>query len=260
MAAMMASDGGPGQEEATEGEKHSREVLAAETADPLGMHRWVRLTGLSTTGLNGKLAEVVKPLNAEGRVDVRVVGEGRKNIKPENLTPVSDLETSKVCRLAAHGEDHTRCKRSIRILSTRWPNEVLAASRFVESPISSLLGFPLRITRVQPRSKLTKPEHFDNQWATWMMVNVVSGIAPPKWDSMIGSVVVWRPDGGAVSADDMCLFNDYLCGILDRYASGTVDPGQDFTPAKWQVEKNDILRVRRLSVDDDPQQHDGINI
>ena len=33
-------------------------AAAAEAADPFGRHRWVRLSGLQTTAMNGKLGEV----------------------------------------------------------------------------------------------------------------------------------------------------------------------------------------------------------
>ena len=51
-------------------------TVAEEERDPLGLHRWVRLVNLSTTAMNGKLAEVLFPLNADtGRVGVRLAGE-----------------------------------------------------------------------------------------------------------------------------------------------------------------------------------------
>ena len=255
-------------------EMASMSPFEAEQRDPLGLHRWVRLVNLSTTAMNGKLAEVLFPLNADtGRVGVRLAGEalvskaavGREAagkvgkpvaIKPANLEPLSDAESVKVCRLEAAGEDQTRCKRALKVQTTRWPKELLAAAPFDESPLSQALGFgPLRITRVAPRSKLTEREHYDNQWTTYMMIEPVSGLAPPPWQSSIGAVVAWRESGAPVSADDMCLFNDYLSNLLDRYSDARVDPGRDFTPAKWLEEKNLIL-ARMMGI----AGYDDINI
>ena len=92
------------------------------------------------------------------------------------------------------------------------------------APVPALLGIRLHVTRVRPRSDLVERADFDNQWATWMMIEPVSGFAPPRWQAHVGPVVVWRPDGGAVSSHDMCLLNDFLSALLDRYSDGDVVP------------------------------------
>jgi hypothetical protein len=78
-----------------------------------------------------------------------------------------------------------------------------------------------------------------------------SGLAPPEWGSLVGPVVVWRPGGVAVSSDDMCLFNDFLSGLLDQYGDGDIDPARDLTPAAWARAKERILENRRTMVEDD---------
>ena len=81
------------------------------------------------------------------------------------------------------------------------------------------------MTRVRPRSELVESADFDNQWATWMMIEPVSGFAHQRWQAgHVGPVVVWRPDGGAVSSHDMALLNDFLSSLLDRYSDGDVVP------------------------------------
>ena len=80
--------------------QRSKGEFAEEESDPLGLHRWVRLVNLSATAMNGKLAEVLFPLNADtGRVGVRLAGEALASnsragksvaIKPANLKPLSD--------------------------------------------------------------------------------------------------------------------------------------------------------------------------
>ena len=116
---------------------------------------------------------------------------------------------------------------------TRWPKAVLETIPYEVAPVPGLLGIPLRVTRVKPRSDLgqTLVTDFDNQWATWMMIEPVNGFAPPHWQSHVGPVVVWQPDG-AVSSHDMALLNDFLSMLLDRYSEGPgeVVPVSDLEP------------------------------
>ena len=49
------------------------------------------------------------------------------------------------------------------------------------APVPALLGIQVYLTRVKPRSDLVERADFDNQWATWMMIEPVSGFAPPQW-------------------------------------------------------------------------------
>ena len=91
------------------------------------------------------------------------------------------------------------------------------------SPISALCGFPLRVTRVRPRAEHGEPVDFDQDpnkedpWVYWMMMDPPSGLTPPEWLDDVGPVVVWRPDG-AVSRQDMRLFNGFLADVRDMYS------------------------------------------
>lgn len=224
---------------------------AEETAkDPFGRHRWVKLRDLkSNTELNDKYAEIIRKLddnakNVDGRFAVRVDGYKKDktiiSVKRTNLEAIPDDETVKVCRLASLGEEGCH-------LTVRWPLAILQSSRYPStlSPISARLGFPLRITKVKPYSKLKKQSDFDNHWVTYMMVELHNGFAPPNWQSYVGPVVVWR-DGtcASVSTDDMCLLNDYLSNLMDQYSYGDVCPDRDITPERWEQEKADILTDR----------------
>ena len=142
----------------------------AEGASPFGRHRWVRLMGLSTTELNGRLAEVIATPNKEGRTGVLLSGtpKGKKLIKQANLEAIPDANTSQVCRLKSQGESSFP---GGLIQNTRWPTEVLEAMTYEVSPVSMLLGFPLRISRCRPRNALKDRAHFDNQWVTYMMID-----------------------------------------------------------------------------------------
>ena len=56
----------------------------------------------------------------------------------------------------------------------------------------------------------------------------------------------------------------FLSQLLDRYGYDRVDPPRDFTPTKWLEEKNQILEIRRLNIEEDPygmmNSYDDINI
>ena len=114
----------------------------------------------------------------------------------------------------------------IKLQDTRWPKAVLETVPYEAAPVPALLGIPLHVTRVRPRSDLAGGADMDNQWATWMMIEPGSGFAPQRWQAgQAGPVVVWRPDGGgAVSSHDMALLNDFLSALLDRYSDGDVVP------------------------------------
>lgn len=224
-------------------EKNSRvneeatRLAREEEGNPFGRHRWVKLKDLQTKKLNGKFAEIINPSEGSGEEDrfgVRVLATKKiVGIKRMNLEAIPDAETIKCCRMNAAGEKGRGRGRPID--NVHWPRSVLESSYGTVCPISVRLGFPLRIARVLPRSKLTDRAHYDNQWVTWMMIDSNSGFAPPKWQSNIGSVVVWRQNGLPISADDMCLLNDFLSRLLDLYPEldGEVDPDRYITPSAW---------------------------
>lgn len=219
--------------------KEATRLAREEEGNPFRRHRWVKLKDLQTKKLNGKFAEIINPSEGSGEEDrfgVRVLASKKiVGIKRMNLEAIPDAETIKCCRMNATGEKGRGRGRSID--NVHWPRSVLESSSCPSTvcPISVRLGFPLRIARVLPRSKLTDRAHYDNQWVTWMMIDSNSGFAPPKWQSNIGSVVVWRQNGLPISADDMCLLNDFLSRLLDLYPEldGEVDPDRYITPLAW---------------------------
>mmetsp|Transcript_35999 Transcript_35999/g.36450 ORF Transcript_35999/g.36450 Transcript_35999/m.36450 type:complete len:160 (-) Transcript_35999:37-516(-) len=145
------------------------------------------------------------------------------------------------------------------------------------SPVSSLLGFSLYVTKVTPRSKLTSPSDFDNQWVTYMMIDPQSGLAPPRWQTRVGPVIVWRDpsDNGNIgrsnsnsnsssavdiSSDDMCLFNDFLDGLLDQYSEGVVSPSRDLTPMAWKRIRARLLHNQKQLAEQGFMSYNDINI
>ena len=61
------------QQQQQEHAKQIQKQMAKEMADPLGRGHWVKLAGLKTTSLNGKLGEIVLEANSEDRFAVRVL-------------------------------------------------------------------------------------------------------------------------------------------------------------------------------------------
>lgn len=193
------------------------------------------------------------PIKEDDLVGLQIQGKTNTVFpKRDTLVFVPDSETLRVCRMAARGEEGFY---GGYYQDTRWPVAVLEAMPYTTAPVSTLLGIPLRLTHVKPRSKLTKLTDFDNQWATWLMIEPKSGFAPPEWQAYVGPVVVWRPDG-AVSSHDMALLNDFLSIMLDHYSVGNVIPGRDLTPEAWAEWKIALIEKRGEGV----MQYTDINI
>jgi hypothetical protein len=239
----------------------SRRLVRDEERSPYGRHRWVKLQNLtSKASWNGKYAEIMtRKLDTQkedDRFGVRVLGtQNVVAIKQINMEAIPDEETLQVCRIKANGEDHFD---GGFVQTVRWPKHILQSSPTSypshACPISNRLGFPLRVTKVKPRSTLRVPSDYDNQWVTWMMIEPRSGFAPIPWMDNIGPVVVWREDGGDLSANDMCLLNDFLSGLLDQYSEGpgAVDPNHDLTPQVWTRFRDRVLADRAANVAEDP--------
>ncbi len=115
------------------------------------------LDDLQTPGLDGRYAGIIVPANKKDRFGVRVQGgTAVELIKRINVEPIGDGDTVGVRRMAAKGEEQFI---GSHMQDTRWPLAVLDAMPYAISPVSVLLGFPLRVTRVQARSELS--DHAD---------------------------------------------------------------------------------------------------
>ena len=104
---------------------------------------------------------VAPPKNGTAQFGVRIQGKTSKRfVRAASLIPVPNEETVRVCRMAAKGE---KGFYGGFYQDTRWPLSVLNAMPYEVSPVSELLGIPLRVTRVQPRSELLDRVDYDNQ-------------------------------------------------------------------------------------------------
>ncbi|MCJ1470658.1 hypothetical protein MMC07_009304, partial [Pseudocyphellaria aurata] len=86
-------------------------------------------------------------------------------------------------------------------------------------PVSLKFDYPLVLQRLVPN--LSQRQETDNQHATWLMIDPVTGFAPPAWQGGIGSVYVARPDRAPLTTEILAAITDYVSDILDHF--GTAD-------------------------------------
>jgi len=192
--------------------------------------RWAKVRNLQSEAgrkLNGKLGKVMtSEVNSDGRHQVQVEGIRRvKLVKPANLEDVADADLVRVYRIPSNGEGEIHQVLVFPREHSLFQNN----AREGNSPALGLCGLPLVVQQTQPRRPLGDRANFDNVWATWLMIDPNSGLAPPEWDSYVGPVYVFRPNGSAdVTGDDMYAVNEFLSSLLDEYGEGP-----DFDPRTW---------------------------
>eukprot|EP00930_Biecheleria_cincta_P058224 TRINITY_DN44082_c0_g1_i1.p1 TRINITY_DN44082_c0_g1~~TRINITY_DN44082_c0_g1_i1.p1 ORF type:complete len:383 (+),score=49.87 TRINITY_DN44082_c0_g1_i1:39-1187(+) len=234
-----------------------KEQEAQRSKDPLGIGRWVTLHGMQTASMNGCVGEIIAKESTAGRMGVRVQGRGDsgKLIKTINLNPFSDADVVKIARIGAQGEKAGGDNPG-GIRTWHWPRSVLGSLESETSPVSQLIGLPLQVAKVQAHEQLQGRADFDNQWATFLMIEPKSGLAPDKWQSYVGPVVVWRPCFQPFSSDDMCLVYNYFSKLLDRYPG--VRPSRDITRESFESSKRQDIEMARLNPH--MEQYDDLNI
>lgn len=112
-------------------------------------------------------------------------------------------------------------------------------------PVSLKFGYPLVMQRLVPN--LPRGQETDNQHATWLMIDPVTGFAPPQWQGGIGSVHVGRADRKPLTTEILAGITDYVSDILDQF-------GQEDA---WQIVRRyyDRARLERYLV-----QHKNVQI
>jgi len=93
------------------------------------------------------------------------------------------------------------------------------------APVFEKLGFPTMIWRHEPQNWMQRPPstdtNLDNPKATFMMIDPVSGFAPPEWQKAVGTVTVFRPDGKTeltvLEFETLWMFADHL---MDCFGDG----------------------------------------
>lgn len=85
-------------------------------------------------------------------------------------------------------------------------------------PISQKIGFPLLVQRCSV-ADVGEPLG-DNQHATWLMIDPVTGFAPAEWQGRVGNVIVARADTEALDTATLAAVTDYISDILDAFGNG----------------------------------------
>ena len=122
-----------------------------------------------------------------------------------------------------------------RVKSVGYPEEhPMFAVNFGNTPVLNRCGFPLVIVRYPYNRQIRPRSHYDNQFATYMLINVLSGFAPPEWQSYVGPVLAYRPQTEDqyvqhFSSLDFEIVWDFLSGILDQFGEDEIPlPDRDF--------------------------------
>ena len=63
------------------------------------------------------------------------------------------------------------------------------------SPVSQKIGFPIQVFLERPDRHAEANPDYDNQALTYMMIDPVSGFAPPRYQSSVGNATLLRVDG-----------------------------------------------------------------
>ncbi|KAI2610256.1 uncharacterized protein GGS25DRAFT_254408 [Hypoxylon fragiforme] len=90
------------------------------------------------------------------------------------------------------------------------------------SPISALIEVPLMLHRVHSQFKNQWEQ--DNQIATYLMIDPITGFAPPQWQSWVGTVLAVRADRKPLLPHHLEGVWMYCDRILDIFGDGNGAP------------------------------------
>ena len=82
-------------------------------------------------------------------------------------------------------------------------------------PVTEKFGYPLVMRRMQNR--LARGVDTDNQHATWLNINPITGWAPDIWQHSVGSVIVAHPNKVPLKVARLAAVVDYVSDILDDF-------------------------------------------
>lgn len=191
--------------------------------------RWVKIHSLiSAAGqeLNGKIGKVATDKLRDGRFEVHVewVG-GIKLLKPSNIEDVPEADLVSVQRLPCNGEGLS----TEQLLFPREHEMFQEGGAHGNCPAFALCGFPLQLHKAKPRETLRDQAEYDNQLATYAMIEPRNGFAPMSWQSYVGPVYMYRANGMAdLTEEDMDIVEDFLNSLIDQYGEGP-----EFDPSSW---------------------------
>jgi hypothetical protein len=224
----------------------------------LAIGRFVTIRRLQVSkNLNGLFGIIIQEINEGGRIGVRLEGRGDKLVKERNIDAFPDEAVVKLARYGADGEKGV----TGGVRTWFWPRMILEQSPYEVSPVSKLIGIDLCVAKVNPLyEKFNDRAQYDNQWATFLMIDpLMYGFAPDRWQAFVGPVVVWRASWQPFSSDDASLLHDYLTDLLDKYAQRRVRVSRDITPAAFRRSKKRSLQHEQMN-SEDVQQSVDVNI
>ena len=152
-----------------------------------------------------------------------------KLIKSDNLVPYEGKLVE--CQYVAPGVPFGS------IQSCWFPREhPMFLIKIGNSPILNLCEFPLIVVRYPYNRQSHPPEHYSNQFAAYMLIDVKDGLAPSEWQSNIGPILVYRPQIEEKSVQnfnslDFEILWDFFNKILHQFGGGPgkVVAKRDFT-------------------------------
>ncbi|KFA78918.1 hypothetical protein S40288_11392 [Stachybotrys chartarum IBT 40288] len=97
-------------------------------------------------------------------------------------------------------------------------------------PLAERLDIPIAIYREGTKS--LNQADLDNQTATYLAIDLDSGMAPLSWQSGVGTVIVARKDRKPFLPQHLEVLFDYTANILDRFGDGD---GPPLNMYNWQA-------------------------
>ncbi len=103
------------------------------------------------------------------------------------------------------------------------------------SPCMRLLGIDLSVVPI-PHTTVG-----DNQWATYFMIDPVTGFAPPMWEGgAVEDVLICRTDGLPMTVQHVLVLGEFFSHVLDAFGTQPVIP---------DISKRRLIRELRSNID-----------
>jgi hypothetical protein len=116
-----------------------------------------------------------------------------------------------------------------------WEVDIPSNHTMFDNPlleVPALLEVPIVIYRVGTQS--TSQSGLDCQIATYLNIKYVDGLAPPEWQSRVGSCLVARKDKKPLSSQHLEAVWMYIDRILDHFSEGARGAQQLITRQQFE--------------------------
>lgn len=204
----------------------------ASSSDAFKVNSWVLLQSLTDADAqyNGQRAQITKTPTGEQEHYCVLTEERRRqlSVKPDNMQPIARDKLVHAVRLSCAGE-----RSFIQPLVLPVGHHLLDDSPPAQGtcPVLHLIGQPIVMRKLPPSATLASNRAgLNNQWATWFMIDPISGLAPPDWLQAVGPVLLFRPTLQELTVEQVTRLNDFVFRLLDYYADGELIPEKHLTP------------------------------